>query len=85
MTSPTRSWPPANAPVSQVSIAHLKNPRIELEEHYYNATHSKLADLGLVPNLLTDAVMDGMLAAVRGHADRADPGVAKPKISWARD
>src|SRR5271167_3761045 len=69
----------------KVSIAHLKNPRIELEEHYYNAMHSKLGDLGLVPNLLTDAVVDQMLAAVRGHADRADPGVAKPKISWARN
>jgi UDP-sulfoquinovose synthase len=68
----------------EVSVAHLKNPRIELEEHYYNAIHSKLGDLGLVPNLLTDAVVDELLAAVRGHADRADPGVAKPKISWAR-
>jgi UDP-sulfoquinovose synthase len=68
----------------EVSVAHLKNPRIELEEHYYNAIHSKLGDLGLVPHLLTDAVMDELLATVRGHADRADPGVAKPKISWAR-
>jgi len=25
----------------KVTIAHLKNPRIELEEHYYNAIHSK--------------------------------------------
>jgi UDP-sulfoquinovose synthase len=69
----------------EVSVAHLKNPRIELEEHYYNAIHSKLGDLGLAPHLLTDAVMDELLAAVRGHADRADPGVAKPKISWARN
>ncbi len=30
----------------EVSIAHLKNPRIELEEHYYNATHSKLGRSG---------------------------------------
>jgi UDP-sulfoquinovose synthase len=69
----------------KVSIAHLKNPRIELEEHYYNAIHSKLGDLGLVPNLLSDKVVDDLLAAVRGHADRADPGVAKPKINWARN
>jgi UDP-sulfoquinovose synthase len=68
-----------------VTVAHLKNPRIELEEHYYNAIHSKLGDLGLVPNLLSDKVVDDLLAAVRGHADRADPGVAKPKISWARN
>jgi UDP-sulfoquinovose synthase len=68
----------------EVSIAHLKNPRIELEEHYYNAIHSKLGDLGLVPNLLTDAVVDDLLQAVRGHAGQADPAFANPKISWAR-
>jgi UDP-sulfoquinovose synthase len=68
----------------KVSIAHLKNPRIELEEHYYNAIHSKLGDLGLVPNLLTDAVVDDLLQAVRGHAGQADPAFANPKINWAR-
>jgi UDP-sulfoquinovose synthase len=69
----------------KVTIAHLKNPRIELEDHYYNAMHSKLADLGLVPNLLTDAVMDGMLQAVRRHAAQADPAFANPKITWAQN
>jgi UDP-sulfoquinovose synthase len=69
----------------EVSIAHLKNPRIELEEHYYNAIHSKLGDLGLVPNLLTDGVMDDLLNAVRGSAGQADPAFAKPKITWARN
>jgi UDP-sulfoquinovose synthase len=68
----------------EVSIAHLKNPRIEMEEHYYNAMHSKLVDLGLVPNLLTDAVVDSLLKAVREHASHADPAFANPKISWAR-
>jgi UDP-sulfoquinovose synthase len=67
----------------EVSVAHLKNPRIEMEDHYYNAMHSKLVDLGLVPNLLTDAVMDSLLKAVRGHAANADAAFAKPKINWA--
>src|SRR5207247_2390265 len=30
----------------QVEIAHLANPRVEKEDHYYNAKHTKLLDLG---------------------------------------
>ena len=35
-----------------VEVQHVENPRVELEEHYYNATHTKLLDLGLEPTLL---------------------------------
>ena len=35
----------------RVSIEHLPAPRVESEEHYYNAKHSKLIDLGLQPHL----------------------------------
>jgi len=35
-----------------VTIDHFPNPRVELEEHYYNATNTKLHDLGLQPHLL---------------------------------
>ena len=66
-----------------VEIAHLDNPRVELEDHYYNAAHSALVDLGLEPNLLTDAELDGMLAAVRANADRVDPRIVQPHIRWA--
>src|ERR687888_2440247 len=30
-----------------VTIDHFPNPRVELEEHYYNAANTKLRDLGL--------------------------------------
>src|SRR5579863_1603534 len=30
-----------------VTIEHLPTPRVEAEEHYYNAKHSRLIDLGL--------------------------------------
>ena len=33
-----------------VEIDHLPDPRVEAEEHYYNAKHSKLMDLGLKPH-----------------------------------
>jgi UDP-sulfoquinovose synthase len=66
-----------------VTIDHLKNPRIELERHYYNAKHSKLQELGLEPHLLTDVVVDQMLALVRANNSHVDPGVFRPRIAWA--
>ena len=35
-------------------IDHVANPRVEKEEHYYNAKHTALVSLGLQPHLLTD-------------------------------
>src|SRR5262249_59983651 len=37
-----------------VQIDNVENPRFEKEEHYYNAKHTKLLDLGLKPHLLSD-------------------------------
>src|SRR5439155_16858209 len=31
----------------KVVIDPIENPRVEAEQHYYNATHTKLLDLGL--------------------------------------
>jgi len=69
----------------QVAIDHLDNPRVEQEEHYYNAKHSKLVDLGLEPNLLTDVALDSMLAVVRANCDHVDKAVFQPRIRWAHD
>ena len=66
-----------------VTIDHLDNPRVELEEHYYNAKNTALTGLGLKPNLLTDGVMDNMLATVRRHVDLVNPDIITPQIRWA--
>ena len=44
-----------------VTSKSVANPRTELEEHYYNAKHSKLQDMGLQPHLLGDALLDSLL------------------------
>lgn len=66
----------------EAKIDHLPNPRIELEEHYYNAKHSKLIDLGLVPNLLTDDELDRMFASVRAGTANVNPATIDPKVTW---
>ena len=67
----------------KVEVSHLPNPRIELEEHYYNAKHSKLVDLGLKPNLLTDAVLDKMLSTVHANNATIRSEAFSPNIKWA--
>lgn len=66
-----------------VEITHLPNPRVEQEDHYYNAKHSALADLGLKPNLLTDAVLDQMFARVCANSEAVDSTVFQPRVRWS--
>ncbi len=55
-----------------VEIDHLQDPRVEAEEHYYNAKHSKLIDLGLKPHLLSDSLLDSLMNIAVKYRDRAD-------------
>jgi UDP-sulfoquinovose synthase len=66
-----------------VDIAEgLANPRVEHEEHYFNAANTKLLDLGLEPHLLTDEVIAGMLELVELHRDRVDLNAIAPTVQW---
>ena len=66
----------------EVEIEHLPNPRVEAEEHYYNAVHTKLLDLGLEPALLGDELVRSMLKPIESHRDRVDASVIEPHTSW---
>jgi UDP-sulfoquinovose synthase len=65
-----------------VKIDHIPNPRIEAEEHYYNAKHSALPALGLKPHLLTEEFLDGMIAMVQNMHGRIDPSIVAPGVKW---
>jgi UDP-sulfoquinovose synthase len=65
-----------------VGIDHLPDPRVEAEAHYYNAKHSKLADLGLEPHLLSDSLVDSLISIALRYRDRIDPSVFNPQINW---
>jgi UDP-sulfoquinovose synthase len=65
-----------------VTINNLDNPRVEMEQHYYNAKHSKLTELGLKPNLLTDEVLDSMLARAIEYRDLIDHSFFNPRVKW---
>src|SRR5207244_1432667 len=65
-----------------VRIEHLENPRTEAETHYYNPRHSKLLELGLVPQLLTDVLLTGMLRRIRARAHRIKREILQPTVRW---
>ncbi|MGA2813930.1 MAG: NAD-dependent epimerase/dehydratase family protein [Candidatus Acidiferrum sp.] len=65
-----------------VEIDHLPDPRVEAEEHYYNAKHSKLVDLGLEPHLLSDALLDSLVNIALQYRDRIDASLMLPQVNW---
>jgi UDP-sulfoquinovose synthase len=65
-----------------VTINHLPDPRVEAEEHYYNAKHSKLVDLGLKPHLLSDSLLDSLVNIAVQYRDGIDTAVLMPRVNW---
>jgi UDP-sulfoquinovose synthase len=65
-----------------VEVEHLPDPRVEAEQHYYNAKHSKLIELGLEPHLLSDSLLDSLMNVALEYRDRIDPAVMMPRINW---
>ena len=66
----------------KVEIDHLPDPRVEAEEHYYNAKHSKLIDLGLQPHLLSDSLLDSLMNIAMKYRDRVDHSLMMPTVNW---
>ena len=65
-----------------VCVEHIDNPRREAEEHYYNAAHSGLLELGLNPHYLTDDVVADLLQRVLPHRQKIDPAKIRPRVRW---
>jgi UDP-sulfoquinovose synthase len=65
-----------------VEVEHIADPRVEAQEHYYNARHSKLIELGLEPHLLSDSLLDSLMNVALKYRDRIDPAVMLPRINW---
>ncbi|WP_017655890.1 NAD-dependent epimerase/dehydratase family protein [Fortiea contorta] len=74
-----------NAMGMNVEINHLDNPRIEKEEHYFNAKNTKLLDLGLQPHYLSDSLLDSLLNFAVKYHQRIDSAQILPTVSWRRN
>ena len=65
-----------------VELQQISNPRVELEEHYYNVVHTKLFDLGLQPHLLNDAEVEHLIRQALKHQNRVNPRLIAPTVNW---
>ena len=67
-----------------VQVKHFPDPRVEAEEHYYNAKHSKLLDLGLQPHFLSHSLLDSLMNIALQYRDRIDASLIQPSVNWRR-
>jgi UDP-sulfoquinovose synthase len=65
-----------------VEINHIENPRIEKEEHYFNAKNTNLLSLGLEPHYLSDSLIDSLLNFSVKYKHRVDEKEILPKVKW---
>ncbi|MBV9256389.1 MAG: NAD-dependent epimerase/dehydratase family protein [Ktedonobacteraceae bacterium] len=66
----------------EVEIRHLPNPRVEAEQHYYNATHTRLIELGLEPHLLNESVLEALIGLAIKRRERIDKNLILPTVDW---
>jgi UDP-sulfoquinovose synthase len=67
---------------TRVAIEHIPGPRVEAEQHYYNAKHSRLIDLGLEPHYLSDSLLDSLMNIAIRYQDRIDTSLFMPQVQW---
>jgi UDP-sulfoquinovose synthase len=67
-----------------VAVCPVDNPRVEKEEHYYNAKHTKLLDLGLEPHLLSESLVGHMFDSIARNKDRVITEHIMPRTTWRK-
>jgi UDP-sulfoquinovose synthase len=63
-------------------VEHITNPRVEKEQHFYLAKHTRLLDLGLEPHLLTSETISSLLYTALRYRDRADLSRIPATVQW---
>jgi len=66
----------------EATILHVQNPRVEAEEHYYNAKHTRLQELGLQPHYLSDVLLDSLIDVVKKYSYRVIEETILPYVNW---
>jgi UDP-sulfoquinovose synthase len=65
-----------------VQIKNIENPRVELEEHYYNPSYQGLIDLGVKPHYLTKNSMKEMFEIVGLYKNNIKKSVIFKGVKW---
>ncbi len=67
-----------------ISIDHVPNPRVEMEDHYYNPVNQNLKDIGYRRQRSLDEEMPVMISDVRKNINMVYglKNVIKPSTNW---
>jgi UDP-sulfoquinovose synthase len=65
-------------------VKPIDNPRVEAAEHYYNAKHTALLDLGLEPHYLGDSLLDSLVNIAIEYRDEVDMDLILPRVDWRK-
>ncbi len=68
----------------EAQLEYLPNPRLESEQHYYNATHTRLTELGLKPHLLNEDVLASLIQCAIDCRERVDKNLIMPTVNWRK-
>lgn len=68
----------------EAQLEYLANPRLEAEQHYYNATHTRLTELGLQPHLLNEDVLESLIRCAIDCRERVDRNLIMPTVNWRK-
>ncbi|MGH7776528.1 MAG: NAD-dependent epimerase/dehydratase family protein [Candidatus Dormibacterales bacterium] len=67
----------------ETEIAHVRNPRVEQEQHFYEAKHQALLDLGLEPHRLGETLIESVIGMVERHRGAIRPELLEPPyVDW---
>lgn len=66
----------------ETQIKHLPNPRVEAEQHYYRAAHTRLIELGLEPHLLDGSALASLIGLAIEHRGNIDTKLIMPTVNW---
>ncbi len=66
----------------EVVVRPVDNPRIEREDHYYNAMNTKLLELGLQPHLLSETLIEHVFDVIGRYRDRVIDDHILPRTRW---
>jgi UDP-sulfoquinovose synthase len=73
----------ANLIGMKTKVQNIKNPRKELENHYYNPKHTGFKELGIKPHLLNNEVLVNMLDYIRVNASKINTNIVMPRQGWS--
>lgn len=71
-----------NCGLKNLKIKKILNPRVEMEEHYYNPVNESFKSLGLKANILSESFLDSLIKELIEYKSKIQKSEILPNIKW---